>query len=71
MLFSISVEKMLFLFGYRNPLINTAPITKTSIITVELFVTTARLAGGQTSVIMVKIGVIILASVKNVLACRN
>ena len=36
---------------YRKPLINV-----TSISTVELFVTMARLAQGQTSVITVKIG---------------
>ena len=55
----------------RNPSINTASISIASIITVELFVTMARLARGQTLVIMVKIGAIVSASVKNVLACRN
>ena len=40
---------------YRNPLINTAPIVTTLIITVKIFVTTAWLAWGQTLVITVKI----------------
>ena len=51
-------------------------INKTSIITVELFVTMARLAQGQTLVIRVKISAcngykIVSASVKNVPACIN
>ena len=56
---------------YRTLSINT-----TSIIAVKLFVTTARLARGQTSVIKVNIGEcngykIISARVKNVLASIN
>ena len=47
----------------------------TSIITVKLFVTTARLAQGQISVITVKIGArngykIVSESVQNVLECK-
>ena len=55
---------------YRKSLINT-----TSIIMVQLFVTTARLAQGHTMVITVKIGAhngykIVSESVQNVLACK-
>ena len=56
---------------YRKPSINTVLISIDFGFTVELFVTMARLARGQTSVITVKIGAIVSASVKNVLACRN
>ena len=61
---------------YRKHSINTYLINMTSIITVELFVTMAQLARGQTSVITVKIGArngykIISVSVKNILACIN
>ena len=61
---------------YRKPSINTTSISITSIIMVELFVTMARLAWGQTSVLAVKIGAhngykIVSVSVKNVLACIN
>ena len=50
-------------------------ITMTSISMVELFVTMARLARGQTLVITVKIGArnrykIVSESVQNVLACK-
>ena len=55
---------------YRKPSIN-----PTLIITVKLFVTTAQLSGGRTSVITVKIGAIhgykiISESVQNVLECK-
>ena len=56
---------------FWNPSINTGLISTTSIITVKLFVKTAWLGLGQTSVITVKIGAILSASVKNVLACRT
>ena len=56
---------------YKKPSINTVTISTEFGITVELFVTMARLAGGQTSVITVKIGAIVSASVKNGVACRK
>ena len=46
----------IFVHDTRKPSINTTSISTTSIITVELFVTTAWLAEGQTLVITVKIG---------------
>ena len=60
---------------YRKHYINTILISTTSIITAELFVTTARLAQGQTSVNTVKIGArngykIVSENVQNVLACK-
>ena len=45
--------------NYRNPSINTVLISTTLITTVKLFVTTALLAQGQTSVITVKIGALV------------
>ena len=48
---SPQIDFIIIYLIYRKPSTNT-----TLIITVELFVTMARLAQGQTSVIMVKIG---------------
>ena len=58
------------IFCQYGPL-NMTLISMTLIITVELFVTMALIARGQTTVIMVKIGAIVSVSVKNVLACIN
>ena len=58
-------------YNKKNIFCQYGPLNTTLIITVELFVTTALIARGQTTVIMVKIGAIVSASVKNVLACIN
>ena len=50
-----------------NPRLTLFRLARTSVITVQLFVTMGWLARGQTSVITVKIGAIVSASVKNFL----
>ena len=74
LLFGLSCSILTIVF-YREPSIFTSSIRTTSIKMVELFVTTARLALGRTSVITVKIGAhnrykIVWESVQNVLACK-